>query len=509
MIMDPPPTPKVVGLEFVRQYYTVLNKAPAHLHRFYNNDSSFVHGGPDTATREEPAVFGQVEIHRKIVELDFRDCHAKIRQVDSHATLGSGVVIQDEVFSDDDPTEDGIMDDDEEGTFSDTMPMQRNVPNAVSNMNGVQGPEEPIVTPVSAPATHLSVESTVVQSYPEEPVNVGASVEIAPQTDLDTSSTGYVKEDAIDTSVSEEIDMDQKNDDEVMPNASEEKENKAVVHSPEPRTVKTFATLFKTTSLPPTPISTISMTAPPNPRVDETCSSGSTSNHAGSTSPPNNNVILNGSQENSRYPKNPSTRGSYNGTRTSTVLRERTRLVDDAGPMKVDDRRRSGAIYSDSQQIFVGNIPQSVTDQDLRECFSKYGKVLEVRLLPPTGGPNRSWTGDRPYPSFGFVVFDCPETVQDLLLKAAKDPITYHDHRLNVEEKKARSYSLRSSVVSSSDGHGGRYSDSGRGRGGRGGLGVERGRGSHRGGFRGSGQPRNPPSNAGSGSGTPGSSYRR
>lgn len=32
--MEAPPSPDSVGREFVRQYYTLLNKAPAHLHRF-------------------------------------------------------------------------------------------------------------------------------------------------------------------------------------------------------------------------------------------------------------------------------------------------------------------------------------------------------------------------------------------------------------------------------------------------------------------------------------------
>ena len=37
---------------------------------------------------------GQQEIHQKIKQLNFRDCKAKIRQVDAHATLASGVVVQ-------------------------------------------------------------------------------------------------------------------------------------------------------------------------------------------------------------------------------------------------------------------------------------------------------------------------------------------------------------------------------------------------------------------------------
>lgn len=93
MVMEPP-SPQCVGREFVRQYYTVLNKAPLFLHRFYSSNSSFVHGGLDHPGEETKPVVGQTEIHQKIMQLNFRDCHAKIRQVDSHATLSDGVVVQ-------------------------------------------------------------------------------------------------------------------------------------------------------------------------------------------------------------------------------------------------------------------------------------------------------------------------------------------------------------------------------------------------------------------------------
>lgn len=88
------PSPQSVGREFVRQYYTLLNKAPDHLHRFYNNSSSFVHGGLEPQNREATLVVGQKNIHNKIQQLNFRDCHAKISQVDSQSTLGNGVVVQ-------------------------------------------------------------------------------------------------------------------------------------------------------------------------------------------------------------------------------------------------------------------------------------------------------------------------------------------------------------------------------------------------------------------------------
>ena len=52
--------------------------------RFYSHNSSFVHGGLAENGREAEAVFGQQEIHQKIMTLNFRDCHAKIRQVNRH-----------------------------------------------------------------------------------------------------------------------------------------------------------------------------------------------------------------------------------------------------------------------------------------------------------------------------------------------------------------------------------------------------------------------------------------
>ncbi|XP_066591823.1 ras GTPase-activating protein-binding protein 1 [Prorops nasuta] len=93
MVMEASPSPQSVGREFVRQYYTLLNQAPAHLHRFYNQHSSFVHGGLDSNKDSAPAI-GQKQIHQKIQQLNFRDCHAKISQVDSQLTLENGVVVQ-------------------------------------------------------------------------------------------------------------------------------------------------------------------------------------------------------------------------------------------------------------------------------------------------------------------------------------------------------------------------------------------------------------------------------
>jgi Nuclear transport factor 2 (NTF2) domain len=62
---------------------------------FYNQHSSFTHGGLDPdPSKDDVLIIGQKNIHDKIQQLNFRDCHAKISYVDAQATLGDGVVVQ-------------------------------------------------------------------------------------------------------------------------------------------------------------------------------------------------------------------------------------------------------------------------------------------------------------------------------------------------------------------------------------------------------------------------------
>uniref|UniRef100_A0A8C5GQA7 NTF2 domain-containing protein n=1 Tax=Gouania willdenowi TaxID=441366 RepID=A0A8C5GQA7_GOUWI len=93
MVMEKP-SPLDVGQEFVRQYYTVLKKAPASLHRFYGRRSSFVHGGLDPNGKLAEAVYEQEEIRKKIKSLQFSEFCTKIWHVDAHGTLSDGVVVQ-------------------------------------------------------------------------------------------------------------------------------------------------------------------------------------------------------------------------------------------------------------------------------------------------------------------------------------------------------------------------------------------------------------------------------
>ncbi|KAL1779816.1 ras GTPase-activating protein-binding 1 [Sigmodon hispidus] len=88
------PSPLEVGSEFVHQYYKLLTKAPDELHRFYGKNSSYVHGGLDSDGKPAVAVYGQKEIHKKLMSQNFTNCRTKIHYVNAHDTLNDGVIIQ-------------------------------------------------------------------------------------------------------------------------------------------------------------------------------------------------------------------------------------------------------------------------------------------------------------------------------------------------------------------------------------------------------------------------------
>ncbi|KAL1788121.1 ras GTPase-activating protein-binding 1 [Sigmodon hispidus] len=72
----------------------LLNQALDMLHRFYGKNSSYAHGGLDSSGKPADAVYGQKEIHRKVMSQNFTNCHTKIPHVDAHATLNDRVVVQ-------------------------------------------------------------------------------------------------------------------------------------------------------------------------------------------------------------------------------------------------------------------------------------------------------------------------------------------------------------------------------------------------------------------------------
>ncbi|CAF5185991.1 unnamed protein product, partial [Rotaria sp. Silwood1] len=62
--------------------------------QFYSTDNTFIHGSIDRLGCVEQHVIGPENISQRINDLNLQDCHAKIRQIESHSTIGDGVVVQ-------------------------------------------------------------------------------------------------------------------------------------------------------------------------------------------------------------------------------------------------------------------------------------------------------------------------------------------------------------------------------------------------------------------------------
>ncbi|CAF4879704.1 unnamed protein product [Rotaria sp. Silwood1] len=62
--------------------------------QFYSTDNTFIHGSVDRLGCVEQHVIGPENISQRINDLNLQDCHAKIRQIGSHSTIGDGVVVQ-------------------------------------------------------------------------------------------------------------------------------------------------------------------------------------------------------------------------------------------------------------------------------------------------------------------------------------------------------------------------------------------------------------------------------
>lgn len=72
---------------------------------------------------------------------------------------------------------------------------------------------------------------------------------------------------------------------------------------------------------------------------------------------------------------------------------KRKLIVKISDPAKKQDR--TGAIY-DGRELHLANVDWSVTEDDLNEIFSKYGKVERVRIPRTVDGRSMG---------FAFVVF--------------------------------------------------------------------------------------------------------
>ena len=93
--------------------------------------------------------------------------------------------------------------------------------------------------------------------------------------------------------------------------------------------------------------------------------------------------------------------------------------VKDVPPRKLGGGGGGARDMPDSCQIFVGGLPSSTTEAELRDLFSEFGNILEIRV-------NQK--------NFAFVVFGSPEAVQKILTE--REHIQLRNKQLNIELKR-------------------------------------------------------------------------
>uniref|UniRef100_M4A6E6 G3BP stress granule assembly factor 2b n=1 Tax=Xiphophorus maculatus TaxID=8083 RepID=M4A6E6_XIPMA len=373
MVMEKP-SPLLVGREFVRQYYTLLNKAPDFLHRFYGRNSSYVHGGIDPSGKLAEAVYGQAEIHKKVMSLQFSECHTKIRHVDAHATLSDGVVVQ-------------VL-----GELSNNgQPMRKFMQTFVLAPEGSVANKFYVHNDIFCYEDEVFGDSEADNGV-EEPME-----EPAPEPEPEPEQEPKVEE------VKPEVEE----------KAIEEMEEK----TPSPAPVESPPNAQE----PAKPFSWASVTSKNLPPSGTVTSSGHSPHVLKATS---SQPRVEAKQETQATPLRPrDQRTRDRPTFTQRGPRPGGRDVE-SGDM---DGRRI-VRYPDSHQLFVGNLPHDIDEAELKEFFMTYGNVVELRI-------NTKGVGGK-LPNFGFVVFDDSDPVQRIL--GAKPIMFRGEVRLNVEEKKTR-----------------------------------------------------------------------
>ncbi|XP_010280220.1 PREDICTED: ras GTPase-activating protein-binding protein 2 isoform X2 [Phaethon lepturus] len=377
MVMEKP-SPLLVGREFVRQYYTLLNKAPDFLHRFYGRNSSYVHGGLDASGKPQEAVYGQAEIHKKVMSLQFSECHTKIRHVDAHATLSDGVVVQvmGELSNNGQPMRKFMQ------TF--VLAPEGSVPNKFYVHNDIFRYEDEVFGDSEGELDEESEEEVEEEQEERQP---------SPEPVQENASGTYYENHPVTNGIEEALEESPHEPEPELESETKTEELKAEVEE------KTLEELEEKSPSPP-PVEPVSLPQePPKPRVE-------TKPEAQSQPP---RVREQRPRERPGFPP----RGPRPGR-------------GDMEQNESDNRRIIR--YPDSHQLFVGNLPHDIDESELKEFFMSFGNVVELRI-------NTKGVGGK-LPNFGFVVFDDSEPVQRILV--AKPIMFRGEVRLNVEEKKTR-----------------------------------------------------------------------
>lgn len=472
--------PTVLGREFVRQYYTMLNEGPQNLFRFYSDNSSLIHGNEPNET-VIPA-YGQDDINKKLMSLNFKDCHTKIRQVDSLETVNKSVVVQvigelsnngqpmrrffqtfilaprspthyyvrndifryqDEVFFDDDEgyTEENLDDGNHviEHTI-DTTDAQTTVLNSSLVVNSSNNATTGLAIQTQQKSDKLNNGQLTEQpdksvGISEERVSKFSCPEISPintvstnqnTNDLDDQLNNSGSEPSIDSPTLNNVDKATEDDEQAV-DEKNENDNAALVQLTTPTTVeeksviavqepRTYATMVQRK------FGQIGISSSAVISLDKKDGQLIKSNEESLV-----NTVLNNKKEKDLLSNEWAFESNNENNTTSTSSATTTSNHQES------KSQRNGNQLSDEQQVFVGNLPVTIDENQLREYFIEYGEIVDVRICQKQGKT----------PNYGFITFNDAPVVKKIL---SKKPIYFNGHRINVEEKKSgRSFNSSSS----------------------------------------------------------------
>ncbi|KAM9263687.1 ras GTPase-activating protein-binding protein 2 isoform 1-T6 [Cariama cristata] len=390
MVMEKP-SPLLVGREFVRQYYTLLNKAPDFLHRFYGRNSSYVHGGLDASGKPQEAVYGQAEIHKKVMSLQFSECHTKIRHVDAHATLSDGVVVQvmGELSNNGQPMRKFMQ------TF--VLAPEGSVPNKFYVHNDIFRYEDEVFGDSEGELDEESEEEVEEEQEERQP---------SPEPVQENASSTYYENHPVTNGIEEALEESSHEPEPELESETKTEELKAEVEE------KTLEELEEKSPSPP-PVEPVSL--PQEPPKAFSWASVTSKNL-----PPSGTVSSSGIPPHVKAPvSQPRVETKPEAQSQPPRVREQRPRERPGFPPRgprpgrgdmeqnESDNRRI-IRYPDSHQLFVGNLPHDIDESELKEFFMSFGNVVELRI-------NTKGVGGK-LPNFGFVVFDDSEPVQRILV---------------------------------------------------------------------------------------------
>ncbi|CAF1558380.1 unnamed protein product [Rotaria magnacalcarata] len=423
------PSPFDVGRAFVHQYYTLLHQAPELLHRFYSTDSTFIHGGVDRPGSIEHTAIGPEAIARRINDLNLRDCHAKIRQVDSHPTIGNGVVVQvtGELSNNGDPMR----------RFMQTFVLAPRQPKKFYVQNDIFRYQDEVFEDVSDEDDRSSsqnygdtdkvsnADSSAANT--QQPSLVAASIRDIPE-ELPPSLPVVVQQQQQQQPLPPRV---VNNQPQVIADQLVQQQETSLNSTNETTGYNRPQEIAQENQQQTKPISTEGASYAGIAKLNAPTGSTSIVNSTGSLSMPAPQATsVNRSAAVKSAPTRTNNQQRGNGNYYSQNNRNNqwnTNHQQDPSP-----GRRPGSNMTNvpnELQVFVGSLPADFSCDDLFHCFSQFGNVSNVKIQTPMHDKKKS--------SFGFVSFDDPEIVTRVV---DLQHVIYNNIRLNVEPKTQKSY---------------------------------------------------------------------